>query len=113
MNFRKLNKNKNKNDMYIILLFSFLFFCLIELNGGKFLTKFRAADSPIRINDFKFCANPVTSDSNSWVIDVSFGGVVSNWRNRIICLQIRFASLLQCNSERALLKGVLVEWLLY
>lgn len=79
----------------IVLLFS----CInIAKMGGKFLTKFSAADNPIRISDFKFCASPVTSDSSSWVIDVSLGGVVNSWKNRIICLQMRLASLLQCRS---------------
>ena len=80
----------------IVLLFSCV--NMVAEMGGKFLTKFSAADNPIRISDFRFCASPVTSDSSSWVMDVSLGGVVNSWKNRIICLQMRLASLSQCRS---------------
>lgn len=49
-------------DRLIVLLFSSL---KISEMGGKFLTKFSAADNPIRISDFRFCASPVTSDNSS------------------------------------------------
>lgn len=90
------------NGMTFHRFIAFLSLDIYKKNeGGKFLTKFSAADNPIRISDFRFCASPVTSDSSSCVIDVSLGGVVNSWKNRIICLQMRLASLLQFKSVAA------------